>query len=140
VFDKIVDDHLERIKIVRGCFDRRDGRLADGINSIGESSPEAKEKVLSGRGNISRTRLQELSSGTDSEINKAADMIINGIHAARRSGKAKEQFEQLSIEGFVSQIAYDINSKIKNLGGDTENSKTTLRALITELEALYRRL
>jgi len=47
---------------------QRDAQLSDAIMAIGAVSPEAKRKILSGRGNISRQRLQELASATEEEI------------------------------------------------------------------------
>jgi hypothetical protein len=117
---------------------RRDGRLADGINTIGESSPEAKELILSGHGNISRTQLRELSSGTQQEIDKVANMIVDGTNIARRPGKSEELAGQLSIKNFVTKIAHEVNSKVQQFGNGSNNSRAVLRALIVELEALFR--
>jgi len=128
----------------------RDARLASAINAIGAKSPEAKAKILAGQGNISRTQLRELSSGSDELVSETIDKIIEGTHLPRRSRASESQngsvtaphtpqYEQLTIDGFISKMTHDVSSGISSLTqGNTEQSKTALRALINQLEELYR--
>jgi hypothetical protein len=47
---------------------KRDAMIADAIGAIGRESPQAKMDILSGKTNISRKQLQELTTGSEDEI------------------------------------------------------------------------
>ena len=53
---------------VTGRTIRRDAKLAKALSSIGEVSPEAKRKILSGEVHINKNRLEALSSADQDEI------------------------------------------------------------------------
>jgi len=119
---------------------RRDAKLADAINAIGEKSPEAKERILSEQGNISRARLQELASAGDDELVDTIEQINAGTHTKRRGSDSQqsELSDRLTLDGFISKIARELDSGIKKLAkGDTGTSKIAIRSLITKLEELY---
>jgi len=119
---------------------RRDAQLAEAIIAIGEKSPEAKELILSGKGNISRKRLIELSFADEREVKDTIEQINAGTHKLRRSAveDLSGHAEQLTFDGFIEKIANEIDSGIKKLSdGAGKTPKTTLRALITKLEYLY---
>ena len=119
---------------------RRDAQLAEAIIAIGQKSPEAKELILSGRGNISRKRLLELSALSEDGLGETITQIKDGTHQIRRSSTAdpSEQNEQLTFDGFIEKIATEIDTGIKKLsGGNTHTSKTAIRSLIDKLERLY---
>jgi len=144
---------------------RRDAQVSDAIMAIGEISPEAKRKILSGRGNISRHRLQELALGTEDEIKETAERIIDGTHERRQSrvsaqdesvqdhnlgtaqggmvvGSDSGYFEQLSFEGFLDQVTDGFKVKLRNIPNseDPVRSKTALREFIDMLEEIYREI
>jgi len=130
----------------------RDGQVAKAITAIGETSPEAKRKILSGKGNISRKQLRELSTKTNEEISETIERILDGTHEGRRTQNPENTdrqtpsgsalYEQLTLETFINRIADDFNAGIKNLSinDDAEESKAALRALINTLEDLYRQI
>jgi len=145
---------------------KRDSQISNAIMAIGEHSIEAKELVLAGRGNISRKRLQELSDADEPEIKYTIERILDGTHERRRSRQAADseaedlegsadnlssttgagnhftEYEQLSLESFISRITDDFTAGIKklDLGADTANSKPKLRLYIDMLEELYSRI
>jgi len=65
---------------------RRDAQIAKAINAIGEASPEAKTDILSGKAQISRRQLQELSSGKEDTISEVVMKIKDGTIERRRTG------------------------------------------------------
>jgi len=120
---------------------RRDAQLAHAIDAIGGLSPETKEQILAGQGNISRTHLQELASAESEELSHTITQIKEGTHAKRRSSNAKDNPEpsgQMTMDGFITKIANELNLGIRKLSqGDAATSKTAIRSLIDKLEELY---
>jgi len=132
----------------------RDSQLAQIIDKIGEISPEAKAKILSGEANISRTRLQELSAASEQELIETIEMILDGTHKARISRAQnstddgrdfeKEHASATEISNIMGNIATEIVS-VQTLASrsDTDKSKDlkpALRGLINMLEELYSRI
>jgi len=56
----------------------RDGEIADVIVAIGKESVEAKNSILSGKTQISRKHLREMSSDSEERIAKTASEIASG--------------------------------------------------------------
>ena len=61
----------------------RDTKLSEGIEAIGQVSPEAKTKILSGEVEINKKKLQSLSTGTKEEIEAIAMEIEEGTYKKR---------------------------------------------------------
>jgi len=99
---------------------KRDSQISTAIMAIGEISPEAKLKILSGRGNISRQRLQELASGTEDELKETAERIVDGTHE-RRQSRTVVQDEDGSDQS-ESVLNQDEPSQNKSLATPDENS------------------
>ena len=132
----------------------RDAQLSDAIGIIGEVSPEAKEKILSGTANISRNRLQELASAPQDEIDETIEKILDGTHPRRISGSHNQTtmdntqsnntqiYEQLSLDDFITKITDEFTVGVKNLNlsADSTASKEKLRLYIKMLEELYNRI
>jgi len=134
---------------------RRDARFAAGIEAIGEASPEAKRKILSGEVAINRTRLQVLSYGQKEDIEAVAAEIEegtykrrapdalslsqdNGLSAEAEAPAGSGAFDTSQHENLVRMITADIDSFMICLQqGDTMQIKAALRAHIDALEALY---
>jgi hypothetical protein len=119
---------------------RRDGQLAEAIIEIGKQSPEAKERILSGQGNISRKRLLELPFVDEEELHDTIAQIKDGTHTIRRGSTrdSSEPNEQLTLDGFLERIATEIDSGMKKLaGGDSDTFRVAIRSLIDKLERLY---
>ena len=136
--EKLADEYDVSPKTIK-----RDAKLAETIISIGEKSPEAKELILSGKANISRKRLIELSAADEDEVIDTIEQINSGTHQPRRSN-ASDSLQpgvQLTFDGFIERIANEIDSGIKKLSsGNNEVSKTAIRSLIGRLEQLYENL
>ena len=62
---------------------RRDSRLADAIDAIGEASPDAKSRILSGEVDINKSTLESLSPGQSAEIASLAAEIAEGTYEKR---------------------------------------------------------
>jgi len=65
----------------------RDAKVATAINTIGETSPDAKRKILSGDVSISRKQLRELAVGTDDDVTDVASKIEDDSFKSRKSEK-----------------------------------------------------
>jgi len=128
---------------------QRDAQLAQTIDAIGQLSPEAKEKILSGEANISRSRLQELHNASEKELLETIEMILDGTHKARiprqqnlPDDEGRKPFESGEIHDFIGNIATEIVS-VQTLAKSPDVDKTkelkpALRGLIKMLEELYR--
>ena len=57
---------------------KRDSRIAEAINAIGEKSPEAKRNILSGKVGITRKQLNEILKAESDDIQDIADKIVEG--------------------------------------------------------------
>jgi len=127
----------------------RDSQLAYTIDAIGELSPEAKRKILSGEANISRTRLQELHSATEDELSETIAMILDGTHPARiprqetpdDAANYADAAEIRNVVGSISTKMAGVRRLVNRAGANREKSlKPALRGLIDMLEALYSRV
>ena len=81
---------------------KRDAKVAQGIDAIGEVSPEAKRMVLSGEATINKKDLQELSSKSPKELAKIATSIENGTYEKEvdRAPQSLEQSATSATAGF----------------------------------------
>jgi len=87
---------------------KRDAKVAAAISAIGEVSPDAKRKILSGESNIDKKELERLSASPKEEIEAAAAEIENGAYgkngkkadpARSASGQDQEQGKPASGQG-----------------------------------------
>jgi len=86
----------------------RDARFAAGIEAIGEASPEAKRKILSGEVAVNRTKLQALSSGQKDDIEAVAAEIDEGTYV-RRASTARPT-EPIEAEASIESETTVLNS------------------------------
>ena len=63
----------------------RDAKIAEAIDAIGESSPEAKRMILSGEIKLSKKELEALSDMTNNELAEIALEIEGGTYEKRKS-------------------------------------------------------
>jgi len=63
----------------------RDSQVAEAIDVLGETSPDAKRSVLSGAAGITKKQLKELLSGTEEEITDIAAKIEDGSLKRRKA-------------------------------------------------------
>ena len=66
---------------------KRDAKLADAIDAIGEESPEAKARILSGEVRLNKNQLHGLSDGPKDDIIVAATRIREGTLERKRTEK-----------------------------------------------------
>ena len=76
---------------------KRDAKLAAAISAIGEVSPVAKRKILSGESRIDKKELERLSASTKAEIEVAAAEIENG--AFEKNGKKTDSAHAAPEQG-----------------------------------------
>jgi len=131
---------------------QRDARIAETIDAIGDISSDAKKKILSGKGQISRIRLEELSSVTSDELSETIDSILDGTHQRHRRRVGAYEPDKIggdasgkssaSLMVLVSKLLDDFNDGIKSLNNkeDPEEVKPAIRSLIDLLEELYGRI
>ena len=127
----------------------RNAKLADALNFIGEFSPEAKRKILTGEIQISKNRLEALSSVSEDEIEAAVAQIEEGLferRAPRQSQESKENHPSDSTLPEIKQLSTIISSFARNFDSvlsqlskdDSAKLKRVLRSTINQLEELYR--
>jgi len=132
----------------------RDSSLSKGVEAIGNHSPDAKMKILSGETRISRTTLQSLSAMPPEDIAAIASMIDDGTYSRDSlnelmqpggtgpggvdAGGGNSSFVQ-SLEDIFSKTAEKISSELTKLSsqGDAAEIKSALRAYISMLEDIY---
>jgi hypothetical protein len=145
---------------------KRDAKLADGLNAIGEVSPELKRKILNGEVRIGKNRLEALAGAASNEIKDIVREIEDGTFVSRSSSSGDNrsnagdgggivggaqsgtQFSNDSIlpeikqlNTIISDFASSFNSALQELSsGESEPLKSTLRSFINELEELYQSL
>ena len=125
---------------------RRDSKLAEGITLIGEESPEAKRKILSGEVNINKIKLESLSSAPTDEIKLVATEIEDGTYQRRAPQEPIQikddilpEIRQLNV--VIKDFANNFNSMFRQLSnGGAVGLKPVLRSYIDQLEDLYRNI
>ena len=129
---------------------KRDAQLANAINKIGETSPETKMDILSGKTRISRKLLKELTGDSQADIKEIVTQISDGAFESKRPGAGtaddgninhitdtdtmqpwEENFAKMTDE--FRQIL-----RIHAKSDDTASIQSALRQYIDMLEDLYR--
>ena len=127
---------------------RRDMNLAETLTKIGEISPEAKRKILSGEVPINKSKLEALATAPSEKTEAVAIEIEEGTYNRRvtrdtveidtdKNGTpAPTELQQLGV--IISNFAKNFDSMLKkqNTGGAKE-LKSVIRAYIDQLEDLY---
>ena len=85
----------------------RDFKVSEAIDAIGEISPEAKRKILSGEVDLNKKELRELTSKPKEEIETLATEIEDGTYERKVLGK------QTSDK--IDNLADSISSELKRL-------------------------
>jgi len=126
---------------------RRDAQVASAISKIGETSPETKTDILSGKTQITRKQLQELSSGTKDDVETIVEQITTGnfeSRGAQRSsaGTSTDHTNSPEVQLWEKQfikMTDEFRQSMRNHAkiNDTNSIKTTIRQYINMLEELY---
>ena len=128
---------------------KRDAQVANAINAIGETSPDIKLDILSGKTPISRRQLQELSSGKEDAVAHVVAQIRDGTLERRRSGAnsshddnaggATDIDELRPWELQFGKMTDELRQVLRNYAkaDDTDSVRSTLRQYIEMLEDLY---
>ena len=133
---------------------KRDVKFAEALSIIGEISPEAKRKILSGEVAINRSKLQTLPAAPIEKAKAIAAEIEMGTYS-RRATQNPEQpetetntkpedtsppipHEIQELNQIIRDFASSFDSMLQkmNIGGSME-LKSVLRSYIDQLEDLY---
>jgi len=131
---------------------KRDAQLANAINKIGETSPETKMDILSGKTRISRKQLKELTGGSDEDVEELVAQIIDGTFKSERPGTGAansgasttasdiDNMQPWEIEfgKMTEDFRHVLRSHAK--AEDTSSVRSALRSYITMLEDLYKKI
>jgi len=130
----------------------RDAKVAQAIDAIGEISPEAKRKILSGDAVLDKKVLQELSSKPKQELTELAAEIQDDTYTARKleakaAAKQKDSADILfgkmrsvdtAIDKFTEAFVSELPKVIRS--ADKVGLRIALRSSIDQLEELYKQL
>ena len=139
----------------------RESKIAAAIDAIGESSPEAKRRILSGEMSINKNVLEGLSSWPKEDIVELAAKIEEGSYERKRTGSEQEgaadvqglQWPSAQItpggegdgvevsgmspfEAAIARITEELFAELRKQSS-TEDVKSALRSYINMLEDLY---
>ena len=117
----------------------RDAKLAAAIDAIGEKSPEAKRKILSGELMINKRDLEMMANGSREEISELTARIEEGTY---EKAKPKKPADIPTLETEIIKIAENFYSGLRKLSSNSDNAgiKAVLRTHIDKLEELYKQL
>ena len=124
-------------KVSRATIER-DAKLAEAIEAIGKTSPEARRKILSSEVSLRKKYLQDLSVKPQGDITGTATRIENGTFEKEQPVKPAP----LPLDAVINKLANDLYSDLQKLtkDDDTNEFKTALKACISILEDLYKRV
>jgi len=139
---------------VSGSTVIRDSKLSLGIDAIGEVTPEAKQKILSGEVTVNKKNLQKLVKGEDGSINAIATEIAEGTYKKKKPAEPEPARsdpgysgnpgnpgdpESIPLTTSIDKLTQDFQSNLRKLAGngDSKKLKSTLRTYIDTLETLY---
>lgn len=140
---------------------RRAEHFAKGIDALREVNPEAADKVLSGKADITKAEVQSIAKATPDEVHAVADKIMNppkkeqkqDAQGRKNVGRPKEYRElreivesaiaaQTNIEGcseyFIDDLIEDIEVNGKNYVNSLRNMLTIRKELLVDADAKYR--
>ena len=127
---------------------KRDEKLAQALNKMGEKYLEAKRKILSGKISVNKSKLEALASAPDEKIEAFVAEIEGGTYNRRAISTAKrdeinnilEEFPEVQkLNSIINSFAKDISTHVQEIkSGNPAELKSTIRSYIDELEKLYR--
>lgn len=140
---------------------RRAEHFAKGVDALRKVNPEAADKVLSGKAEITKTEVQSIAKATPDEVHAIADKIMNppkkeqkqDTQGRKNIGRPKEYRElreivesaiaaQTNIEGcseyFIDDLIEDIEVNGKNYVNSLRNMLTIRKELLVDADAKNR--
>ncbi|MDR2713207.1 MAG: hypothetical protein LBB91_08875 [Clostridiales bacterium] len=129
---------------------KRDAKVAEAISAIGEVSPAAKSKILSGEINIDKSELKKLSAMPREDIEAIAVDIESGTYEKKKSAAQTPSGQESSrilvkmapLNTAIGKISNVFQAELPKIATQEERSqvKTTLRSYIDTLEDLYKQI
>jgi len=139
---------------------RRDAQLANALVAIGETSPEIKMDILTGKLHISNKQLHELASGTKEDIKELIKQIEEGTFVSRAPVGTQDENDEPADhidpetetqsdysdmrpwEQSFTKMTDDFRQVLRSHSktDDTKSVKSALRDYISMLEDLYKNL
>ena len=127
---------------------KRWGQFAEGVDALREVSPDAANKVLDGKADVSKKFIRSLKDADTDKVQAAADAIIEGrrVSVKNEEPTAPEPVEeprpaygvdglieivQVNGKKYVDMLATSIETRKFVL--DTEDAKEKIRCTITEI-------
>ena len=126
----------------------RDAKIAEAINVLGATSPDAKRSVLSGATSITKKQLSDLLSGSEEDIVDIAAKLKDGTFERRRTAsQVSDKGDSCSDPGETGQLPLAVTvrmmtdvflSELCALSGNAtaEELRTALKSHIVCLEEL----
>ena len=151
-FKESTANHLAKeYKVSRNTI-LRDAHVADAIDAIGETSPEAKRRILSGETGITRKHLNELLVGSEEDIVETASKIGEGTYEKKKhvnpptveednlNDPAVEEMCPMSAD--VIKLSEDFISSVHRFSkeSDVAGLKMIIKFYIIALEELYEQM
>ena len=136
----------------------RDGKASEGVDAIGEVSPEAKRLILADEVRIDKNVLEKITAMAADEIESIALSIENGTYEKKKSETAAPGEDASYGDGaspgnqapgthqldaaidLITDDYYFAQLRKHTRNDDTAEFKNALRAYISMLEDLYRQL
>ena len=137
----------------------RDAQLANALDAIGETSPEAKRRILAGETKMEKNLLQELTAKPKEEIEAVAASIEEGTYEKKKPvptapteaedgrtdpdrGKSASAGPQRTDTANIIGLTEIFLARLRELekANDTGELKSELRFFIENLEVLYLRV
>ena len=155
VFKKSTAVRLATQYNVSSATIERDAQVAKAIETIGETSPEAKRMILSGEVSINKKDLRAFSSMSKYELADIAAEIEEGTYEKTNPEKSSTVGDggtggiagsilagKQSFDTVISKIADAFYAELRKLAkkDDIAGLKTALRSHIDMLEDLYRQI
>ena len=96
---------------------RRAEKFAQGVDALKQVSPEAADKVLSGRAVTTDTDIRKLGAAEQNEVVAAADAILHDIAFGKRKEAQETEAAQepYNLSDLIDEIAVNGNSFVRTL-------------------------
>jgi len=130
----------------------RNARMSEAIDAIGEVSPEAKSKILSGEVRVNKNMLEQLAADPTGDVAGIATSIEDGSFTRRQQKDGTGVIDSKTnlpgsantsgmnpFEATIARISEELVSELRKqtTSSNSGELKTALRSYITMLEDLY---